>query len=105
VLGVSEWMSVKDFFALLCAHLGVEGHYEHMSLEAFVVDDPLGVKVGFGQTVLFVEEFGFSGGNPDVLLPENVSRKPAHLIVQCNLRLTLCAARKARLFHPADKAS
>ena len=72
LLAVSEYMSFPEWVDVWSRVLGVEATYKQVSNDAFFenVPEALGeeLKVSFD----YIEEFGFTGGDPDVLEPGQV---------------------------------
>lgn len=73
VVGASELLSMKEWLELWASHVGVEAHYEAIPLEVQTANDPTGMKRQMGETMSFVEDFGYNGENPDILTPDEVS--------------------------------
>lgn len=73
ILAVSEWMTCKKWLDLWSATTGVRSRFEEAPYEAATTDDPSGLKLEFVQTAQFLMDFGFTGEDPDVLLPADVS--------------------------------
>jgi hypothetical protein len=74
VLAFSQWLSQKEYAALLSAHTGVEIRFQQVPEEMVLKNDPTGFKKEQVDAVKFIEEFGFTGGDSEVLMPEQVSR-------------------------------
>ncbi|KAK5155039.1 hypothetical protein LTS14_005994 [Recurvomyces mirabilis] len=84
VLGVSEWLGTGKYLELLFDHLGVKGRFEDISFEAAVQNDPLGLKLQFAEGFRFAEEFGYTGGDPEVVSPDDVGViRPSHCVDVC----------------------
>lgn len=73
VLAVSEWMSSTAWLELWSKTTGIKSRYEEVGEKESTSDDPSGVKLQFYQSARFLTEFGFTGGDPELLLPEDVS--------------------------------
>ena len=72
VLGVSEWLGTGRYLEILFDHLGVKGQFQDISFETAVQDDPLGLKLQFAEGFRCAEEFGYTGGDPEVVSPDEV---------------------------------
>ncbi|KAK4555930.1 hypothetical protein LTR86_007150 [Recurvomyces mirabilis] len=75
VLGVSEWLGTGKYLELLFDHLEVKGQFQDISFEAAVQDDPLGLKLQFAEGFRFAEEFGYTGGDPEVVSPDDLEKQ------------------------------
>ena len=73
ILAVSEWMTCRKWLDVWSATTGVRSRFEEADPEAATADDPSGLKLEFFQTGQFLVDFGFTGGDSDVMLPEDVS--------------------------------
>lgn len=73
ILGVSESLSGKQWLSLWSKHTAVKASYQEMPFERFIVDDPTGFKLERAETFKYIEEFGYTGSDPDVVTPEEVS--------------------------------
>jgi len=74
VLAVSEWMTCKKWLEFWSATTGRRARFEEAQAGAArTMEDPSGLALQFTQTAQFVTEFGFTGGDPEVLMPEAVS--------------------------------
>ena len=73
VLAISEWMTCKEWLKIWSASTGVKSRFEEAQAGDHPSDDPTGLKLEFLQTSQFLVDFGFTGGDPDVLMPEDVS--------------------------------
>lgn len=51
----------------------VKARYEDVFTDAPVTDDPSGFKLLLQEVSQFANEFGFTGGDPSILTPEDVS--------------------------------
>ncbi|KAH8891752.1 putative hscarg dehydrogenase [Thozetella sp. PMI_491] len=75
LLGVSENMTFPEWIALWGKILGVKTGYKQVSRAEFFEGVPAPMAQELGDTYDFMEEFGFTGGDPDVLLPEQLDFK------------------------------
>lgn len=75
LLGVSEWMAFDEWAALWSIVTGVKSKFEdNVSQEPLPPsNDTFDFKMMFLQTGYFVTEFGYTGGDPNVVGPEEVS--------------------------------
>lgn len=73
VLAVSEWMTLREWLRLWSSTTGVKARFEQLQPEGDPKDDPTGMQVVFVELVQFLQECGFTGNNPDILTPEDVS--------------------------------
>jgi hypothetical protein len=80
LLGVSEWMTFPEWAAVWGRVLGVETRYEQVSRDELFEGVPADMKQEIGDSFDYMEEFGFAGGDPDVLDPEQVSGKIKALV-------------------------
>ncbi|KAI7544151.1 hypothetical protein KC331_g6976 [Hortaea werneckii] len=76
LLGVSEWMAFDDWAALWSNVTGVKSKFEDtVSQERLRPSNgTFDFKNMFSQTGYFVTEFGYTGGDPDVVGPEELDR-------------------------------
>ncbi|KAI7310542.1 hypothetical protein KC315_g12576 [Hortaea werneckii] len=76
LLGVSEWMTFSDWATLWSNVTGVRSRFEdNVSQEPPPPsNDTFDFKMMFLQTGYFVTEFGYTGGDPDVVGPEELER-------------------------------
>lgn len=72
VLCVSEWLSGAEWLEVWSKHTGIPSRYEE-STKIHIQDDPSGLSLHFSQTMKYIEDFGYTCGDPDVLMPEDVS--------------------------------
>ena len=72
VLCVSEWLTGGQFLNLWSRQTGVPAVYEE-STETHTKDDPTGLALQFSQTMKYIVDFGYTCGDPEVVLPEDVS--------------------------------
>lgn len=74
VLGVGEWMTNKEFLDLWSSTTGVPSRFVEPTLdEADTTQDPTGLSLAFLQTALFIRDFGFAGGDPAIVSPDEAS--------------------------------
>jgi hypothetical protein len=72
LLGVSETMTWSEWMELWGRVWGVKAGFKQVSAEGFFRGVPEPLKKELEDTYDFVEEFGYDGGDPDVLRPEQV---------------------------------
>ncbi|KAG8163684.1 hypothetical protein KVR01_006981 [Diaporthe batatas] len=72
LLGVSEWVSFPAFAEAWGHVLGVKTAYRQTSMEDMFEGVPEHMAQEIGDSFLFIEEFGFHGGYPDVLDPRKL---------------------------------
>jgi hypothetical protein len=72
LLGVSQTMTWPEWMALWGIFLGVKVRFKQVSADEFFRNVPEPLKKGLWDTYDYVEEFGRTGGDPDVLTPEQV---------------------------------
>ena len=73
LLGVSEHMTWPEWTKLWGDILGVKATYKQVSEDAHFSGVPDPVKKEFSETFAYIEEFGYTGGDPEVLTVEQVS--------------------------------
>ena len=73
VLGYTRLMSWDDYVDLWGKTLGVRGRYQQMPREEFVAAVPEWLKREYDESFRYVAEFGWAGGDPKVVHPEDVS--------------------------------
>lgn len=71
--GVSEMMTCPEWIEVWGRVLGVKAGFKQVSPDEFFENVPEELKRELQDTYDFVEEFGYTGGDPDVLLPSQVS--------------------------------
>ncbi|GAB1737777.1 hypothetical protein NU219Hw_g2184t1 [Hortaea werneckii] len=81
LLGVSEWMAFDDWAALWSNVTGVRSRFEDTAFQQppRPSSDVFDFKTMFSQTGYFVNEFGYTGGDPDVVGPEELERNGAKI--------------------------
>lgn len=72
LLGVSEWMTFSEWMGVWGRVLGVVARYQQISNEEMFEGLPLPMAEEIRDGFDYIEEFGFAGGDPDVLDPEQV---------------------------------
>lgn len=72
LLGVSETLTWPEWMAVWGDVLGVEARFQQVSKDDFFRDVPQALRKDLEDTYDFIEEFGFTGGDPAVLTPEEV---------------------------------
>ncbi|KAK3624617.1 hypothetical protein LTR56_014379 [Elasticomyces elasticus] len=75
VTGASEFLPFKTYLQLLCDHLGTSGTFETIPFDGTVKDDPTGWKLELVQVYAFIKEFGYSGGDPEVLTADDLEKR------------------------------
>ncbi|PRP77818.1 hypothetical protein PROFUN_07760 [Planoprotostelium fungivorum] len=75
VFAVSEYMSFTDFMELWGQHHRVKASYREISTAEMVKDMPEVMATDLGQAYDFYHEFGFTGGDPEVLEREQIPVK------------------------------
>ena len=73
LLGVSEHMTVPEWTKLWGGVMGVKAVYKQVSEEEFFKGVPEPLAKELGETFAYVEEFGYTGGDPEVVEAEQVS--------------------------------
>ncbi|MCJ1415332.1 hypothetical protein MMC32_001664 [Xylographa parallela] len=75
LLGVSEHMTWPEWTKLWGDILGVKATYKQVSEDAHFSGVPDPVKKEFSETFAYIEEFGYTGGDPEVLTVEQFGIK------------------------------
>ncbi|KAK5675198.1 hypothetical protein LTS10_012274 [Elasticomyces elasticus] len=75
ILAVSEHMTWPAWTKLWAKTLGVEATYKQVSEDEFWEGAPEPVKKEFAETFAYVEEFGYTGGDPEVKTAEELGVK------------------------------
>jgi len=70
--GVSEYMTWPEFTKLWGEIHGVKTAYKPIPLSEFLMDAPEPVKEEIRPSFQYASEYGFTGGDPEVLKPEDV---------------------------------
>ena len=73
ILGVSEYMSWAEWTKLWGEVMGVKTTFKQVSDDEFFEDAPAAMKEEFVETFAFIEEFGFTGSDPEVVSLDQVS--------------------------------
>jgi hypothetical protein len=73
VLAVSEWATCREWLEQWSRATGVKSCVEQASASEFQGDDPTGFMKSVLETGQFCGEFGFTGGDENILMPEQVS--------------------------------
>ena len=73
VLGYTRLMSWNDYMDLWSKTLGVRGRYQQMPREEFLTAVPEPMRRQYDEVFRYVAEFGWTGGDPKVVQPEDVS--------------------------------
>jgi hypothetical protein len=76
LLGVSQNMTWPEWMALWGEILGVKAGYKEVSDEEFFQNVPEPLSRELIDTYDYVEEFGYTGGDSEVLEPDQVKRNP-----------------------------
>jgi hypothetical protein len=69
---VSEWKTCPAYLELWSTKTGIKGRFEKTE-PTDLDDDPMGMNLAVAQVAQFIVEFGYIEGDPDVLMPEDVS--------------------------------
>lgn len=72
LLGVSEWITFPRFVEVWGRVLGVKTGYRQISMDEMFEGVPAHMAQEIGDSFDYIEEFGFHGGDPDVLDPREV---------------------------------
>jgi hypothetical protein len=72
IFAVSETMTLTEWAAIWGRVLGVKIEYKQVSSDEFWEGVPKPLADELGPNFDYIEEFGFTGGDPDVLMPEQV---------------------------------
>lgn len=72
LLGVSEWMTFPEWAEAWGRVMGVKVAYRQVSKDEMFEGVPPVVAQEIGDSFDYLEEFGFAGGDPDVLDPDHV---------------------------------
>jgi len=73
MLGVSEKMGWEAWTELWSSILGVRARYVQVPLEEYLKDLPETLAREVGESVSFNTEFGWTGGDPQILDPKEIS--------------------------------
>ncbi|KAL5332408.1 hypothetical protein BJX70DRAFT_384223 [Aspergillus crustosus] len=75
LLGMSEYLTWPEWMELWGRILGVEAGFEQVSKEAMFAGLPGAMRRDLEEGYDFVDEFGFTGGDADVLVPDQLPVK------------------------------
>ncbi|KAL3476936.1 hypothetical protein BJX99DRAFT_227194 [Aspergillus californicus] len=70
--GVSEYLTWPEWMAIWGRVLGVEARFQQVSKEEMFASLPSAMRQDLEAGYDFIEEFGFAGGDPDVLRPDQL---------------------------------
>ena len=73
VLGYTGLLGWDGYMDLWSKTLGVRGRYQQVPREEFLAAMPEAFKRPFDEASRYMNEFGWTGGDPKVVNPENVS--------------------------------
>ena len=73
VLALSKWATPREWLALWTQVTGVATRIERAAAAEFEGDDPTGFMRSVFETGQFVGEFGFTGSDEKISMPEDVS--------------------------------
>lgn len=73
LLGVSELLTWPEWSKIWGEVLGVEARFKQVSNEEFFQGMPIAFASEFEESFAFIEELGYTGGDPDVVFAEEVS--------------------------------
>ena len=73
VLGYSSLVSKEEYMRLWCRHLGVKGAFKQVSADEWDKQFPESMRKEVAEASAYAEEFGYHGGDPDVVHPKDVS--------------------------------
>jgi hypothetical protein len=73
VLAVSEWATCREWLEQWSRITGIQGRVEQADASEFQGNDPTGFMKSVLETGQFCGEFGFTGGDENILMPEEVS--------------------------------
>lgn len=72
LLGASRIMTWPEWTKIWADSLGVQARFEQVSHEDYFRGVPAELKEELSETFLYTEEFGYTGGDPDVVTAEQV---------------------------------
>ncbi|KAG6356040.1 hypothetical protein INS49_015425 [Diaporthe citri] len=75
LMGVSEWMTFPEWVEVWGRVLGVKVGFRQISKEEMFEGVPEPMAQEIGDSFDYIEEFGFAGGDPEVLDPEQLDFK------------------------------
>lgn len=73
LLAFRELISFTEFAAEWARSLGVKSKYVHVGPDEEWTDMPESIKIDIEEGTAYLNEFGFAGGDPSVIYPEDVS--------------------------------
>ena len=73
LLGYGSLISKEDYMRIWCKHLGVKGVFKQVSTEEWDKQFPESMRKEVAEASAYAEEFGYDGGDPDVVHPKDVS--------------------------------
>jgi hypothetical protein len=73
VLGASQIVTWPEYVALWVKTLGVNATFKQVSTAEFFENVPEPIKTELKESFDFIEEFGYTGGDPDLVTPWQVS--------------------------------
>jgi hypothetical protein len=73
MFGVSEQIGWEEWTKIWGRTLGVQARYERVSMEEYLNGLPENLSREVGESVSFCAEFGWTGGDPEVLNPKEVA--------------------------------
>ncbi|KAF7556991.1 hypothetical protein G7Z17_g993 [Cylindrodendrum hubeiense] len=76
ILAVSEYLTFPEWAEVWGRVHGVKVEYKQVSGDVFWAGLPESLKVEFRDSFDYIEDYGFTGGDPDVLDPEQVRSAP-----------------------------
>jgi hypothetical protein len=86
VLGLSKWATPKEWLALWSEVTGIAARVEQASSEEFESNDPTGFMRSVFETGQFVGEFGFTGSDEKILMPEDVSLTLVSMLITLDMK-------------------
>jgi NmrA-like family len=73
ILGVSEQIGWEEWVKIWGATLKVQARYEKVSMEEYLNGLPENLSREVGESVSFCSEFGWTGGDPEILNPREIA--------------------------------
>jgi hypothetical protein len=73
MLGVSEQIGWEEWTKIWGETLGVRARYERVSMEEYLNGLPENLSREVGESVSFCSEFGWSGGDPEIMNPKEIA--------------------------------
>ena len=74
VLGYGSFMGWEEYMKLWCSMLGVRGRFKQIPVSEYVKDLPEHLQKELSESYAYHAEFGWHGGDPDVVHPKQVSQ-------------------------------